>query len=353
MLLEHMKDADLARMMKANNIHLIETALEPMVPIRPRTAMNVAMGCVFGLVLGLGLGWLRNSLDNSIKNPEQVEKDLGITFVGLLPAVEEEGDGRQRRRQVVRPGLKPGAIPELIVHDSPHSGIAEAARSIRTNLMFTNPDRPYRKFARHQRCARRGKDHGGCSIAVARRPERQRVCVIDCDLRRPRLHRIFDRAATAASPTCWWARRPSPTWPARPRWAICGAFPRSIPPNPADLLHSERFKKFLEDAGEEFDRIVIDSPPLVAVTDSAIISTIVDGTVFVLRAFSTTRTLGRQACARWQTSMLGGRRGAECRGPEPARILLLSILLLQTRRLQFTSDSDDNAPPSTRDAASV
>jgi len=355
MLLEHMKDADLARMMKANNIHLIETALEPMVPIRPRTAMNVAVGCVFGLVLGLGLGWLRNSLDNSIKTPEQVEKDLGITFVGLLPAVEEEGDGRQRRRQVVRPGLKPGAIPELIVHDSPHSGIAEAARSIRTNLMFTNPDRPYRKLLVTSAAPAEGKTMVACSIAVALAQSGQRVCVIDCDLRRPRLHRIFDRAGDrgvtnvlVGEATIADVARPTKVGNL---WCIPAG---PIPPNPADLLHSERFKKFLDDAGEEFDRIVIDSPPLVAVTDSAIISTIVDGTVFVLRAFSTTRTLGRQGL-RALADVDAPVVGAVLNAVDLSRHEYSYYQYYYYKREGYSSlpTSDDNAPPSTRDAASV
>jgi len=296
MLIEHMKDADLARMMKANNIHLIETALEPTSPVRPRIPLNVAIGGILGLIVGFALGWVRNSLDNSIKTPEQVEKELGLTFVGLLPAVEAPAEAaRSKGRKVVRPGLKPNTAPELIVHDSPHSGIAEAARSIRTNLMFTNPDRPYRRLLVSSAAPSEGKTTVACSIAIALAQSGQRVCIIDCDLRRPRLHRIFNRAGDRGV-TNVLVGEASVEDVARPTvvnnlWCIPAG---PIPPNPADLFHSERFKKFLEHAGEMFDRIIIDSPPLVAVTDSAIISTLVDGTVFVVRAFSTTRALGHQ-----------------------------------------------------------
>lgn len=296
MLLEHMKDADLARMMNANNIHLIEAANEPSVPIRPNVPKNVAVGAVLGLVLGLAVGWLRLSLDNTIRTPEHVEKELGITFIGLLPAAERPtAASRRGKRRLERPTASSTAPPELVVHTSPHSGIAEAARSIRTNLMFTNPDRPYRKLLVSSAAPAEGKTTVACSIAIALAQSGQRVCIIDCDLRRPRLHRIFDRSgdhgvtnvlvgeatiADVAKPTV-----------VKDLWCIPSG---PIPPNPADLLHSERFRKFLEDTGEVFDRIVIDSPPLVAVTDSAIISTLVDGTVFVLRASSTTRPLGHQ-----------------------------------------------------------
>ncbi|WP_394838056.1 polysaccharide biosynthesis tyrosine autokinase [Pendulispora rubella] len=296
-LLEHMKDADLARMMKANNIHLVEAAVEPSAPIRPRVPMNVAIGGLVGLLIGLALGWLRSNLDNSIKTPEQLEQDLGITFLGMLPAVEGQhaNAGEKKQRKVVRPGLGNNEVAELVVHDNPRSGIAEAARSVRTNLMFTNPDKPHRRILVTSAAPAEGKTTVACSIAISLAQTGQRVCIIDCDLRRPRLHRIFDRAgdhgvtnvlvgeatiADVARPT-----RVDNLWciPAGP-----------IPPNPADLFHSERFRKFLDELSQTFDRIVIDSPPLVAVTDSAIISTLVDGTVFVLRAFFTTRALGRQ-----------------------------------------------------------
>ena len=294
MLLEHMKDADLARMLKANNIHLVEASGEPGAPIRPRLALNVAIGGIVGMLLGLGLGWLRNSLDNSIKTPEQLEQDLGITFVGMLPAVDDARATGAKKRKVIRPGLQ-DEVTELVVHENPHSGIAEAARSIRTNLMFTNPDRPHRKILVTSAAPAEGKTTVACSIAIALAQSGQRVCIIDCDLRRPRLHRIFDRAGDqgvtnvlVGEATIDEVARPTKV---NNLWCIPAG---PIPPNPADLFHSERFRKFLEDAGEAFDRIVIDSPPLVAVTDSAIISTLVDGTVFVLRAFFTTRALGRQ-----------------------------------------------------------
>ncbi|WP_394821321.1 GumC family protein [Pendulispora albinea] len=295
MLLEHMKDADLARNNKANNIHLIEVAVEPTAPIRPRVPLNIAIGAVIGLVFGVGLGWLRGSLDNSIKTPEQIEKDLGITFIGMLPAVEEPNAGKAKGRRVPTRRTLQSSSPALIVHDDPHSGLAEAARSIRTNLMFTNPDRPYRRLLVSSAAPGEGKTTIACSIAIALAQSGQRVCIIDCDLRRPQLHRIFERSGDRGV-TNVLVGEAAIEDVARPTkvenlWSIPAG---PIPPNPADLFHSDRFKKFLDDASESFDRIIIDSPPLVAVTDSAIISTLMDGTVFVLRAFRTTRPLARQ-----------------------------------------------------------
>jgi polysaccharide biosynthesis transport protein len=297
-LLEQMKQADLARMMNVNNIRLVDAAQEPKAPIRPNTTTNVGIGLLLGIFLGLGLVLIREQMDSSIKSPEDFEQRLQITFLGLLPEVMENDDkpnGKKRRIVPRRPTPGDDFPPELIVHERPLSGVAEAARTLRTNLMFMNPDKPYRKLLVTSAAPAEGKTTVACSIAISLAQGGQKVCIIDCDLRRPRLHRIFDRvgdtgltnllvgdatldevALATKIPNLWCV-------PAGP-----------IPPNPADVLHSERFRKFLDDLMERFDRVVLDSPPLVAVTDSAIISTLVDGTVFVVRAFKTTRALSRQ-----------------------------------------------------------
>jgi capsular exopolysaccharide synthesis family protein len=294
-LLSRLKGADVARMMRVNNVRIVDVATEPKAPIRPRTMVNFGIGILAGILLGVALGWGREQLDNSIKTPDDLEHRLGVTFLGLLPVVAEEDDGRAGGRRRRRPSPPGSLSPELVVHEHPLSGIAEAARSIRTNLLFMNPDQPYRKLLVSSPAPAEGKTTVACCIAIALAQGGQRVCIVDCDLRRPRIHRIFDRLGDAgvtnvivgnatvdevAKPT-----RVDNLWsvPAGP-----------TPPNPADMLHSERFKKFLSDLGDRFDRIVIDSPPIVPVTDSAIISTLVDGTVFVVRAFSTSRHLGHQ-----------------------------------------------------------
>src|SRR5580658_5436076 len=291
-LLSRMKEADVARMMRVNNLRIIDIATEPKAAIRPRTLVNLGVGILSGLFLGVALGWGREQLDNSLKTPDDLEQRLGVTFLGLLPEMAEDeerkGNGRRRRRRV-EPSL---LSPELVVHEHPLSGIEEAARSIRTNLLFMNPDRPYRKLLISSAAPAEGKTTVACSIAIALAQGGQRVCIVDCDLRRPRIHRIFDRVGDAGV-TNVIVGNATVDEVVKPTivdnlWSVPAG---PTPPNPADMLHSERFKKFLSDLGDRFDRVVIDSPPIVPVTDSAIISTLVDGTVFVVRAFSTTRHL--------------------------------------------------------------
>jgi capsular exopolysaccharide synthesis family protein len=298
LLLGRMKEADVARMMKVNNIRIVDTAAVPKGPVRPRPLVNLCVGLLSGLLLGIALSWGREQMDRSLKTPEDVEEKLGVTFLGLLPSFEEDKDrvaankGRTSRRHRSPSSKMP---PELVVHETPLSGIAEAARSIRTNLMFMNPDNPYKRLLVSSAAPAEGKTTVACSIAIALAQGGQRVCIVDCDLRRPRLHRIFGRTGDAGvtnvivgESTLDEVAKPTMV---QNLWSVPAG---PTPPNPADLLHSDRFKKFMNDLSERFDRVVIDSPPVVPVTDSAIISTLVDGTVFVVRAFATSRHMSRQ-----------------------------------------------------------
>ena len=299
LLLERMKQADMARMLKVNNIRLVDDPLEPSAPIRPRTTANVLIGLLIGLMTGAAFAWLREMLDSSIKTPDELEQRLGVTFLGLLPELGEDdgpGYGRKRRRRRGAHAATPSDGPiELVVHDRPLSGIAEAARSIRTNVMFMNPDRPHRTLLVTSAAPSEGKTTVACSIAIALAQGGQRVCIVDCDLRRPRLHRIFGRAGESGVTSVLVGEATldevAKATVVDNLWSIPAG---PTPPNPADMLHSERFKNFIQQLSERFDRVVIDSPPIVAVTDSAIISTLVDGTVFVVRAFKTSKHVSAQ-----------------------------------------------------------
>ncbi len=297
LLLERMKQADLSRMMHVNNARIVDVAREPKAPVRPRVSVIVSMGTVLGLLVGLAAAILREQFDTSLKTPADIEGALGVTFLGLLPELrdpEEGGPGKRRRRRAGPTPQRKFPV-ELVVHEHPMSGIAEAARSIRTNLLFMNPDHPYRKLLVSSAGPGEGKTTVACSIAIALAQGGQRVCIVDCDLRRPRLHRVFDRRGDAGL-TNLLVGEATIDDVAKPTgidnlWSIPSG---PTPPNPADMLSSERFRMFMSELATRFDRVIVDSPPLVAVTDAAILSTLVDGTVFVVRAFQTSRHLSAQ-----------------------------------------------------------
>jgi succinoglycan biosynthesis transport protein ExoP len=295
LVLERSKESDLSLMLRENNIRVLDRPLVPDAPIRPEVPLNIALGLLAGIVLGatfaIGLGLL----DRTIKTPEDMENEFGLTFLGLLPELASQSKVELRRRG--KRGLKgeAGGPTELLVHNDPLSSTAEAARSIRTNLLFMAPDRPYRRLLVTSAAPSEGKTTVACFIATAMAQAGQRVVLIDCDLRRPRVHRIFGKTSELGVTTALIGRKVDDVIleTGVPNLWMITAGP--IAPDPTELLHSDRFKAFLDDVSQRFDRVIIDSSPLIAVTDSAILSTLVDGTVVVVRAFKTTRELLKAA----------------------------------------------------------
>jgi capsular exopolysaccharide synthesis family protein len=294
LVLERTKESDLTRMLRVNNIHVVDRPLLPGSPVRPMVVLNLSVGILMGLVFGVVAAMGRAFLDRTIKTPEDVTRELGVPFLGLLPEIDDVGTSTayaRRRRQKNRPPLQ---NRELIVHQLPASGTAEASRAIRTNLLFMAPDNPYCTLAVTSAGPAEGKTTVACCIAIAMAQAGQRVCLVDCDLRRPRIHRIFGTPSDRGLTTALVAEGTidseiAPT--SIPNLSVLTAGP--IPPNPAELFHSQRFTSLLADLSTKFDRVIIDTPPIVAVTDATILSRLVDGTVIVVRAFSTTKDLAR------------------------------------------------------------
>jgi polysaccharide biosynthesis transport protein len=300
MVLERTKEADLAQMMRVNNISIVDRPLLPRVPVSPKVMLNLTAGIFAGFILGIAAAFLRSLLDRTIKVPADLENDLTLTFIGLLPQFGHKGFGYgygygPKRPKRVRGKAVPDGKPELAVHDQPTGSVAEASRSIRTNLLFMSPDKPPRMLLVTSAGPGEGKTTVASCIAVAMAQTGQRVLLVDCDLRRPRLHRIFGTGTEAGVTTVLLdgnldvAVKPTQV----PNLSVLPSGP--IPPNPAELLHTDRFKQMLQDLGDRFDRVIIDSPPVVAVTDPAILSRLVDGTVMVVRAFKTRKEVARHA----------------------------------------------------------
>jgi succinoglycan biosynthesis transport protein ExoP len=300
LVIERSKESNLTRMMRFNNIQLIDPPLVPKAPISPRVPLNMTIGLVGGLALGLFGAFAREMFDRSIKSPSDIEQELGLTFLGLLPRVGRamaSGYGNRygaARRRRPREGDQPRI--ELIVHEDPQSAISEASRGLRTNVSFMSPDKPYKSLLVTSASPSEGKTTVACCLAVAMAQAGHKVLLVDCDLRRPRLHRVFqltnergvtstlvDRSGLKAAVT--------PT--EVPGLSLLASGPSC--PNPAESLQSNAFQSLLEELGGDFDRIVIDSPPIGPVTDAVILSTRVDASIMVIRALSTTRDAAMHA----------------------------------------------------------
>lgn len=297
LVVERTKESDLTRMMRFNNIAVVDSALLPGGPVRPSVPFNVGIGLLGGVALGLLLAIGRELLDRSIKTPDDVEVDMGLTFLGLLPVAGGGSNyysyGRRKRR---KRSPEPEGPAALIVHHQPSSGVAEAARAIRTNIFFMSPDTPFRRLLVTSASPSEGKTTVACSIAIAMAQAGQRVLLVDCDLRRPRLHKVFQRANDVGVSSAVLDRSVLDSASLETEVDNLSVLPCGPHvPSPAELLHSESFSRLLDELQSRYDRVVIDSPPIAPVTDAAILSTKVDGTVVVVRAFKTTRDLARQA----------------------------------------------------------
>jgi capsular exopolysaccharide synthesis family protein len=229
-----------------------------------------------GLVLAFGI----EALDNTVKTPEAAEALVGAPLLGMLPILVH---ARQRT-------VENATERDLTVFKDPTSAAAEACRSIRTNLMFLSAEKEVHVLVVTSPGPQDGKTTAAISLAITMAQGGSRVLLVDTDMRKPRIHRSFglksDRGlsnvmmgdAALADVIC---HSQVPNLDVLP----CGP----TPPNPAELIHTERFREILDQCRRDYGRVVMDSPPAGFVTDPAILGNLADGVVLVVRAGHTTR----------------------------------------------------------------
>ena len=277
------KEIDITGPMKTNNVRVLERAVVPGSPIRPNPIQNLMMGLLMGLGTGIALAFGIEALDNTLKTQADVEQFLGVPVLGLVPVIggnnePNEGVGDDLRQR------------DLGVFLDPKSVAAECCRSIRTNILFMSPDRPIRTMVITSPSPQEGKTTTAVNLGVTMAEAGGRVLIIDTDMRRPRLHRSFGVGNQTGISTVIVGKATLeeaikhtdvPNLDVLP----CGP----VPPNPSELLHTDRFAAVLADCAKLYDRIVLDSPPTSAVTDPAVLGNLVDGVVLIIKAGETTR----------------------------------------------------------------
>jgi capsular exopolysaccharide synthesis family protein len=291
LVMDKTAETDLTRALRVTNARVVERALKPMFAVSPKVRTAVTLGLMLGLLLGLGVAFIASQLDNKVRGASDLE-ERGLTVLGIIPefdgsAAAELPYGRRRRR---RAKAESSATPDLIVHNEPRSTVAECCRTIRTNLTFQSADNPIRIIGVTSALPRDGKTTVAISLAIALAQSGKRVLIIDTDLRKPRLHKAFKlppsagvTSVLAGESTLEQATQSTGV----PGLSLLQCGP--LPPNPSELLHTKRFAELAKEARERYDSVVFDTPPLGAVTDPAIISSLVDGMLLVVRARVTTR----------------------------------------------------------------
>ncbi len=301
-----LKETQVSSALVLTNISLVDRAEVPFKRSGPRTAINLLVGCLVGLVGGVGLAFLFEYLDTSIRDPREVEALLRVPTLGLLPtrsALPAHLDGRPLGAGDGPPGAH-GAFA-LVSHQATSSILAEAFRNLRTSVVYATPDRPPKTMLVTSLQQQDGKTSisTNCAITLAQLGLGD-VLLVDADLRHPDLHRILEVPQTPGLSDLLVGGVPmaEAIRPTRiPGLHVIPAGP--VPSNPAELLFSPRFTELLASAGQRFVHIVIDSPPMLGVTDTLVLAPRVEGVILVLRH----RQTGRDAAQR-AVHMLGSVR---------------------------------------------
>ncbi len=279
MVTNRMKEADITSALPFNNVRVLDRALTPTLPFKPNLQKNMLVGLVLGLLLGVGLVLLIDLLDNTVKSQEDIER-LGAPFLGLLPLIEATS-GRER---------------DLHTFNEPKSAAAECARFIRTNLLFMSPDRALKTLVVTSPAPKEGKTTTCITLAVTMAQAGSRTLLVDTDLRRPRLHRVFGMPNETGLSSVIVGEATLDKVIQRTKMEnldvlVCGP----LPPNPAEILHTDRFAEVIKELKTRYDRILFDSPPVGPVTDPVVIGAQVDGVVLVVKCEKTTREMAGQA----------------------------------------------------------
>lgn len=309
-VLERTKETDLTRLLRVNNVRVLDDALLPTAPIRPKVTLNVGLGLLGGVVLGVLVSLLLIQADRTVRSQTDVEEHLRATFLGVLPRVYSRGMRARYRYGYRYGGVQTNEGPitnvDLVVHTHPSSPVAEACRVVRTNLLFMSPDEPWKVLMVASAEPRDGKTLTAVSLAVTLAQSGKKVLLVDADLRRPRIHKIFGvtRPVGITSVLVNEATLEEAIVETEvPNLSLLPCGP--IPPNPAELLHSQRFHDALKALRTRYDRVVFDTPPIGAVTDALVIGPQVDGVILVVRARKTLRARAGAVLA--QLRSLGAR----------------------------------------------
>lgn len=279
-LLQQAKETGLAAAAKATNIRVAEKAVAPEVPARPRRLRNLLVTAFAAGLFSLGLVFLLEYLDARLKSPEEVRSYLGVPFLGIVPLVSTK--------------VLDHSSPLITKHAS--SDFGEAFRRVRTNLLLSTSRDDVKTLAVTSTGPREGKSVVASNLAIVLAQAGRRVLLLDADMRRPRIHELFDRP-----------QQPGLSGTLVTKGAIAGSVhPSDVAgldiltagspqPNPAELLGSPMFRKVLDSLIPTYDHIVVDCPPVMAVTDAAIIGHEVSGVVFVVGTDMATRGAARTA----------------------------------------------------------
>jgi capsular exopolysaccharide synthesis family protein len=286
-----------------SNMQVIDPATVPVMPISPNRLRVIMIGLLFSLCFGVGLALLIEYLDNTVKTVEDVERSMGLPTLAVIPALATRKmrglSGRRATDSTALTLTDENAArqgPQFELLNNSHSAFAEAYRGLRASVLLSSAGNPPKVIMVTSGMPSEGKTTTAVNTAISLAQLGASVLVIDADLRRPSVHKVFSLSAQSGLSTC--LSRDMELDPLIHSTGVdnlsvllCGP----LPPNPAELISSNRMKEMLKTLKERYDHIVIDSPPLMQVSDSLILSTLVDGVIFVVEGGKSKRHIVQRA----------------------------------------------------------
>jgi polysaccharide biosynthesis transport protein len=294
-LLQKLKEAGVSAGLKSNNFRIVDPARTPTGPIEPNIPRNLMFALVLGLASGLGLAFMLEALDNTVRTTEQAQMISGLASLGMIPLGSKSArEGPNHKRLVIATSKE---AVELVTQVRPQSQMAESYRALRTSLLLSNLGSPPRVIMVTSALPQEGKTTTSINCAVVLAQKGVRVLLIDADLRRPSIHKTLGMGphsglsnVLTGSTTLEQAITRTAVLPNL--YVLAAGTP---PPNPAELLASSNMRDLLTQLREQYDHIVIDTPPSLSVTDAVVLSPRADAVVLVIRSGQTTKVALRRS----------------------------------------------------------
>jgi polysaccharide biosynthesis transport protein len=273
-VLSNLETVRLAGMENTPSIVSIEAATVPETPVKPKKLINTALAGMVGLMLTTGILVLKESLDNSIKTSDNIERLLGVNPIGYILEIKNSGKGEEG----------------LYASKQPRSQIAEAFRSLRTNIEFSSVDKPIKTILVTSPEPATGKTMVAANLAVVFSQKGKRVLLLDADLRRPQVHRVMNLQNRVGLTDLLLENQniQDVIHHIDGNESLSVVTSGSLPPNPAELLGSARMVRLLTELGENMDIMILDSPPSI-VADAQVLAAKVDAVLIVIRPGKTQR----------------------------------------------------------------
>jgi tyrosine-protein kinase Etk/Wzc len=305
-LLQKYQEAKIAESMHSKNLNIIDFSTPPSKPISPDHRKNIIFGMLFSILIGIISSILIEIFDLTINTPDEVKNLTDIPLIGVIPKWSETKSKFSYIKNLItnkhkRMPLKPENY--LKVGKEPKSPIAEAFRTIRTNIKSLSVDKKFKTILITSSTLQEGKTTISTNLALAFAQSNKKTVIIDTDLRRPIIHKIFKIKSSPGVTDICIEKTPIKNALFKTDFDNLFVIPhgKSIP-NPAELLDSEKFSDFTSKLEKDFEIIIFDAPPVLAVTDPIIISNYSDINIFVIRSEISLANTARLALDNLQTA---------------------------------------------------